>query len=173
MDNNITVVLVIALLLIVALERFLSNKIKKTAKDKELGEKYSICFKKVYDKTNLPLAQLKVNGKLEWFLIDTGATLNLIREDYLTGCGKKIEFVDSTDSIFTGSDKIISKTCVLDVHHKDINFKAEKFSIAQLNAFVVNETIWGFNVVGIIGGQLLREYKWTVDYDKMIMTLNK
>ena len=48
------------------------------------SNKYRVCFKKGFKKCGLPLIKLKINGKLEWFLLDTGANDNYLKGiDYI------------------------------------------------------------------------------------------
>ena len=58
---------------------FLIIDIKKRIDNQD---KYKVCFKKGFKKCGLPLIKLKINGKLEWFLLDTGANDNYLKESY-------------------------------------------------------------------------------------------
>lgn len=135
--------------------------------------KVTTCFKDGFDVSGLPFMELKINGKKEWFLIDSGASVNLIRQDYIDGLSKKVQLTDSTDPIFTGSDQIKSQTCVMNLSVDGLKFNKETFNVAQLNVFVANKEKYNRDVIGILGGPLFYKYGWTIDYDKMLISINK
>ena len=136
-------------------------------------KKFITCFKDGFEVSGLPLMQVKINGKNEWFLIDSGASVNLIRQDYIDGLSKKIELTDSTDPIFTGSNQIKSQTCVMNLGVDKLKFNKETFNVAQLNVFIANKERYQRDVIGILGGPLFHKYGWTIDYDKMTISINK
>ena len=135
--------------------------------------KYKICFKESYKRTDLPVVSLKINGKYEWFLVDSGASCNLIKQSYFDTIKDKPELVTNKDGIYTGSDQIKSEYCSFDLSYKTTKFKGEIFNIAQLNVFDINKSKYGMDIVGIVGSPFFNKYNWTIDFNDLVIWINK
>ena len=135
--------------------------------------KYRICFKEAYKRTDLPVISLKINGKYEWFLVDSGASCNLIKQSYFDTIKDKPEVTENKNGIYTGSDQIKSEYCTFDLSYKKTKFNQEVFNIAQLNVFDINRSKYGMNIVGIVGSPFFNKYKWVVDFQDMVIWINK
>lgn len=135
--------------------------------------KYRVCFKEAYSRTDLPLISLKINGNYEWFLIDSGASINLLKQSYFDTIENKPELIQNDNGVFTGSTQIKSEYCSFDLSYKTTKFKNEIFNIAQLNVFDINREKYGLNIVGIVGSPFFNKYNWVVDFDNMVIWINK
>ena len=127
--------------------------------------KYKICFKESYKRTDLPVVSLKINGKYEWFLVDSGASCNLIKQSYFDTLKNKPELIENKNGIYTGSDQIKSEYCSFDLSYKKSRFNGEIFNIAQLNVFDINKAKYGMDIVGIVGSPFFNKYKWAIDFE--------
>jgi len=135
--------------------------------------KYRICFKESYKRTDLPVVSLKINGKYEWFLVDSGASCNLIKQSYFDTIKDKPKLIENKSGIYTGSDQIKSEYCSFDLSYKTTKFKGEIFNIAQLNVFDINKSKYGMDIVGIVGSPFFNKYKWAIDFERMVIWINK
>lgn len=135
--------------------------------------KYKIYFKESFKRTDLPIIGLKINGKYEWFLVDSGASCNLIKQSYFDTIKDKPELIENKEGIYTGSDQIKSEYCNFDLSYKDLEFNNETFNIAQLNVFDVNKTKYGMDIVGIVGSPFFKKYQWKIDFENMVIWINK
>ena len=133
---------------------------------------YECSFAKAYERTDLPFVSLMINGKYEWFLVDSGANINMIKESYFDSMPNKPEVVVNKNGIYTGSDMIESKHAKLTVSYVNAVFKNETFSIAQLNVFEANKEKYGMNIIGIIGSPFMKKYNWSIDYENLIININ-
>lgn len=133
---------------------------------------YKYSFAKAYEKTDLPFVSLMINGKYEWFLVDSGANINMIRESYFNSMTNKPKVIVNENGIYTGSDMIESKHTKLTVSYVNAIFKNETFSIAQLNVFEANRDKYGMDIIGIIGSPFMKKYNWSIDYENMVININ-
>ena len=149
---------------------FLITDIRKRINN---SNKYRVCFKESYKRTDLPVISLKINGKYEWFLVDSGASCNLIKQSYFDTIKNKPKLIENKNGIYTGSDQIKSEYCNFDLSYKSTKFKDETFNIAQLNVFDINKAKYGMDIVGIVGSPFFKKYQWKIDFDEMVIWINK
>lgn len=147
--------------------------VKDIAKKNSNFNRHIIPFKDGYDTSNLPLVQLKLNGKYEWFLVDSGATINLIKQSYFDSLENKPETIENKEEIYTGNNSMKSLFCIMNLKYKSTKFNNEIFNIAQLNVFDFKKDEYKRDIVGIIGSPFFEKYKWTICYDKMQICFNK
>lgn len=149
---------------------FVLNDIKNRNRN---FNKHNVCFKEPFEITNLPLVQLKLFGKYEWFLIDSGASINLIKQSYFDRLSKKPKLIENTNPIFTGSNEIKSEFCTLDLKYKKTEFCNEIFNVAQLNVFDFNKEIYKRDIIGIIGSPFFEKYGWDINFNEMKINFKK
>jgi len=147
----------------------LNNTISKNSN----FNKHEICFKEPFEITNLPLIQLKVFGKYEWFLVDSGASINLIKQSYFDRLNKKPKLIDNKNPIFTGSNEIKSEYCTLNLRYEKTKFNEEIFNVAQLNVFDFNKELYKRDIIGIIGSPFFEKYGWNIDFEDMKIYFKK
>ncbi len=119
--------------------------------------KYKVCFDKGFKKCGLPLIKLKINGKLEWFLLDTGANANYLKESYFDTVELKPDMIGKTESN-DSNNKLQTSDYNFDLSYNKAHFQSEKFSVTTLNTF--NEPFQGYDIVGIIGSPFFERNKW-------------
>lgn len=142
------------------------------AKKNSNFNRHVIPFRGLYDKSGLPLMQLKINGKYEWFLIDSGASANMIKDSFIDSMSKKPEIIGGRE-VYNVSESIKSKVYSITTKYKMTKFGNESFNSAQLNAFDFKAEEWGVNVVGIIGSPFFEKYGWTICFKTMNIYVNK
>lgn len=124
-------------------------------------------FSDTYENTGLPIVALNIDGKYQYFLADSGASINMLKQSFYNELENKPILIENTEEIFTGSGAIKSEYCNVTVSHDNLVFKDEQFNIAQLNVFDANKDSYGIDIVGIVGSSMMEKYKWSIDYDKM------
>ena len=134
------------------------------------SNKYRVCFKKGFKKCGLPLIKLKINGKLEWFLLDTGANANYLKESYFNEIEVKPRMISLTESR-DSNNKLKTSDYVFSLSYNKANLGEEKFSVTTLNTF--NESFHGYNIVGIIGSPFFERNKWSFDFENLVVWINK
>ena len=146
---------------------FLVNDIVRRVKT---SDKYKVCFKKGFKKCGLPLIKLKINGKLEWFLLDTGANANYLKESYFNGIEVQPKSIGKTTANDSNNELNVNDY-EFDLSYNRSLFSSEKFSVTTLNTF--NDLFHGYNIVGIIGSPFFEKNKWAFDFDSLVIWINK
>lgn len=169
----VTIFLMLALLSALLFEYFEKKSVNKNigtvcGKSMEV-KKYNFADK--FERTGLPIIALKINGAYQYFLADSGASINMLKQSFYDSIENKPKLIENKDSIYTGSDAIKSEYCNFDVEYDGIMFNDERFNIAQLNVFDANRDAYGMDIVGIIGSAMMEKYKWSIDYDKMLIAI--
>ena len=134
------------------------------------SNKYRVCFKKGFKKCGLPLIKLKINGKLEWFLLDTGANANYLKESYFNEIEVKPKMISSTESR-DSNNKLKTSDYAFSLSYNKTSFGEEKFSVTTLNTF--NEPFHGYNIVGIIGSPFFNKNRFSFDFEELAVWINK
>lgn len=120
----------------------------------------------VYDKTEVPLIRLKVEGEFVYFLLDTGANGNHLEESFYNTL---INAKDTGQTINTSGGANVSFEGLIteiDLSYGKYKFAAEKFIVANTGL----TGLWpGVNVVGIIGSNFFRKHRWGFDFDKRVI----
>ena len=134
------------------------------------SNKYKVCFKKGFKKCGLPLIKLKINGKLEWFLLDTGANANYLKQSYFDTIELKPNMIGKTESN-DSNNKLETTDYHFDLSYNKAIFQKEKFSVTTLMTF--NEPFQGYNIVGIIGSPFFERNKFSFDFQDLVVWINK
>ena len=134
------------------------------------SNKYRVCFKKGFKKCGLPLIKLKINGKLEWFLLDTGANDNYLKESYFNTIENKPIALSESKTNDSNNEMTVNNY-LFDLSYNKSVFKDEQFSVTTLNTF--NELFRGYDIVGIIGSPFFSKYRFQFDFDQLVVWINK
>ena len=92
------------------------------------SNKYRVCFKKGFKKCGLPLIKLKINGKLEWFLLDTGANDNYLKESYFNTIENKPIALSESKANDSNNEMTVNNY-LFDLSYNKSMFKDEKFKV--------------------------------------------
>ena len=134
------------------------------------SNRYKVCFKKGFKKCGLPLIKLKINGKLEWFLLDTGANANYLKQSYFDTIELKPKMIGLTKSN-DSNNELQTSDYKFSLSYNKADLGEEKFSVTTLNTF--NELFHGYNIVGIIGSPFFERNKWSFDFEELVVWINK
>lgn len=113
-----------------------------------------------------PIVEMPVNGKMRYFIVDTGANLSMIDESFYQGNKEDFNFLKEIEMTINGVSGSASSTSSY------INTVLGD-SITILHSFVTNDltgvvnnirTNTGKRIVGIIGADFLNRYDFNVDF---------
>jgi tetratricopeptide (TPR) repeat protein len=116
--------------------------------------------------------EVKVEGFNEplHFVIDTGATTSALSEEFVSQSGLK-EFKSKEQTNVLGAAGIEENVSTLFIPSLDFGgFIQENVRALVLNLKPINETT-GFQQVGIIGGNVLKNFRITFDFQRTIVHL--
>lgn len=134
------------------------------------SNKYKVCFKKGFKKCGLPLIKLKINGKLEWFLLDTGANANYLKKSYFDTIEQKPEMI-GINKMSDSNNELQTSDYKFGLSYNKANLGEEKFSVTTLMTF--NEPFQGYNIVGVIGSPFFNKNRWSFDFENLVVWINK
>jgi len=125
-------------------------------------------------KTGLPLIAVELQGKNLCFLIDTGATLNLLDKRVYDYFNDKLphQLNKSLKTANFGIDGIETnaKRAEIEFLFESYTFTT-KFTIFDISiAFDKVEEESGIQIHGILGNEFLLENEWIIDYDKKVIS---
>ena len=135
--------------------------------------KYDINFRDNWKTCGLPLIKLKINGKLEFFLIDSGASVNMIKQSYFDAIIDKPVITEDKTELHTGGNAVHADLCNFSLSYKTAKFPDEIFNMIDLEAFDALKKAYGYNIVGIVGSPFLGKYKWSIDFDNLVIWIKK
>ena len=145
---------------------------------------YSVSFKNVYKGTKVPLIRLKVRGKFYYFLVDTGANTSIIDSRDYEGLPEEIKDlameeqvqitgIGDTVSVQEGKEQVVRKhsqtqSIALDLSFGPYKYNDAIFIIADLRApFTQLERVLHEPVIGLLGTDFIKKYKWIIDFKSM------
>ena len=164
---NITIIL-FYLLLVVLLTIGISKLHSKNS-NKILIPFDNVLFKKV----TMPIIKLYINEVPLYFVVDSGAVYSTLNKSEL----EHLEYEDlkENDGGTYGIDgKVIPvSSAILNLHYGKHCFK-QSFQLIDLsNAFTNMEMEYGVKIVGLLGDDFLLKYGSTIDFNKLIISVNK
>jgi predicted aspartyl protease len=119
-----------------------------------------------------PLINVTIYGKLFILVLDTGASRTAFDHQMLLEVSENAS-IQSSDKLSTGlgTNNMASSTALIsDMHIAD--FAVPEFEVAVLDLSSINIAYRQLNhpeVLGVLGGDILMEYKAVIDYGKKII----
>ena len=135
--------------------------------------KYDINFKDNWKTCGLPLVKLKINGKLEYFLVDSGASVNMLKQSYFDSIEDNPIIIEDESLLHTGANTIKANLCTFSLSYKTAKFPNEQFNLIDLETFDVIKDAYGYNIIGIVGSPFMGKYKWSMDFSDLIIWIRK
>ncbi len=135
----------------------------------------TISFNENYLKGNseLPVMELRIEGRVCNFLLDSGANINILNEDIFNEINHDghIELIKAKkgDVVFGNGPIAFPGVAKLNFSHKRTKFE-ENFDIVNTNACfdqIFKDT--GVRIDGVIGNQFFKKNQWSLDFDKMVV----
>lgn len=167
MISSITIILFYLLLAtLLAIGIF---KLHSRNSDKILIPFDNILFRKI----TMPIIELYINGVPLYFVVDSGAVYSTLNKSEL----EHLEYEDlkENDGGTYGIDGnvIPVSSAILNLHYGKHCFR-QSFQLVDLSgAFTNMEMEYGVKIVGLIGDDFLLKYGTTIDFNKLIISMNK
>lgn len=134
-----------------------------------------VSFKELFDKTKAPIVPLTLLGKKYYFLLDTGTSINILKQEFADSLSPELLF-DIEGSQVQGSTGscTTSKGACLELVFEDTISVDTYFEIMPIDAAlqIISEAA-GVEVVGLLGGPFLHENEWLLDFNQKLVWVNK
>lgn len=155
---------------------FLIYRYKKTL----YNTHYLQSFKKNYRATRVPLIKLQIGDHFYYFLLDTGATSNILNLDAFERLPMHLKnnVFTSNNSVLGLGDNTKAKNqklgLTLDLEHNGYKFSDTLFIIMDLSApFSVIQSDLDGPILGLLGTQFLEKYKWIINFNDLTIWLKR
>lgn len=133
----------------------------------DCNRKDAMSFREAMDLTNLPIVTFYQGDKKFNFLLDTGATLSVINQAALESithtATNKIGELYGVDGV---KREVSYASINLAYKNKDYTEEFQVLDMQEAIDQVKAES--GVNMVGIIGSEFFRKYKYVLDFDELI-----
>lgn len=149
---------------------------------KVINKDFKYCInihKEGFDKLKVPLIKMRIKNKYKYFLVDSGATHNVLSKESFKNISKKEDEVKIVDNLailgISGGDE--NKT--MPVIEEVISIGRDKFT----QNFIVSEN-WeatkkyisdncGIEVIGLLGSEFFQKARWVIDFDNLVIWVKK
>lgn len=133
----------------------------------EYNKKETMSFRESMDLTNLPIVTFYQGDKKFNFLLDTGASLSVINQSAL----ESIEHttLEGNGTLF-GVDGVKRDVTYASINltYKNSNY-SENFQVLDIqNAIDQVKAESGVNMIGILGSEFFRKYKYILDFNELV-----
>lgn len=127
----------------------------------------AISFKQGFDLTNIPVVTFYQGNQKINFILDTGASENIIDKEFL----KCLEHTEEklTDRIWgIEGNGIAVNSCFIKISYNDIQFNT-RFLVNDLSkVFTAIRQSSGVILHGILGSGFFNQYKYVLDFDSLV-----
>ena len=133
----------------------------------DCNRKDAMSFMEAMDLTNLPIVTFYQGDKKFNFLLDTGATLSVINQAALESITHTT--INETGELYgvDGVKREVSYASI-DLAYKNKDY-TEKFQVLDMQEAIDQvKAESGVNMVGIIGSEFFRKYKYVLDFDELV-----
>lgn len=131
------------------------------------NRKESMSFREAIDLVGLPIVTFYQGDRKYNFLLDTGANLSVINQATLENIEHTL--LEKTGNLYgvDGINREVSFATV-DLVYKS-NSYTEEFQVLDMqNTIDQVKAESGVNMVGIIGNEFFRKYKYVLDFDELV-----
>ena len=133
----------------------------------DCNRKDAMSFREAMDLTSLPIVTFYQGDKKFNFLLDTGATLSVINQAVLESI--TYTTTDRAGELFgvDGVKREVSYTSI-NLTYKNKEY-TEEFQVLDMQEAIDQvKAESGVNMVGIIGSEFFRKYKYVLDFDELV-----
>ena len=133
----------------------------------DCNRKDAMSFREAMDLTNLPIVTFYQGDKKFNFLLDTGATLSVINQAALESITHTI--TNKTGELY-GVDGVKREVSYASINlaYKNKDY-TEEFQVLDMQEAIDQvKAESGVNMVGIIGSEFFRKYKYILDFDELV-----
>lgn len=131
--------------------------------------------KRIFDKSHIPVIDIKVFDRYFSFVLDSGASSNYIHSEFFEALKQRYSVIETCkNNTMTGvsGDKVAVGSTVLKISVADRPFTMEKFDVYDMSN-VLNFIVERANTVveGIIGTEFMAKYSWMLDFNDQCVWL--
>jgi hypothetical protein len=147
---------------------------------KEENNKF-ISFKELFYKADLPIITVDICGKLFNFILDSGANVNYINKKDIKELSLiKKDLFSSASYTNKGSKYVGTEGNTIETDSCDLTFNLEHEVFTE--PFTIADMERGFSEVtkesdlhlhGILGNKFFQKYKWSLDFDNLVIWTKK
>ena len=133
----------------------------------DCNRKDTMSFREAMDLTNLPIVTFYQGDKKFNFLLDTGATLSVINQAALESITHTT--INKTGELY-GVDGVKREVSYASINlaYKNKDY-TEEFQVLDMQEAIDQvKAESGVNMVGIIGSEFFRKYKYVLDFDELV-----
>ena len=133
----------------------------------DCNRKDAMSFREAMDLTNLPIVVFYQGDKKFNFLLDTGATLSVINQAALESITHTT--TNETGELY-GVDGVKREVSYASINlaYKNKDY-TEEFQVLDMQEAIDQvKAESGVNMVGIIGSEFFRKYKYILDFDELV-----
>lgn len=133
----------------------------------DCNRKDAMSFREAMDLTNLPIVTFYQGDKKFNFLLDTGATLSVINQAALESITHTT--TNKTGELY-GVDGVKREVSYASINlaYKNKDY-TEEFQVLDMQEAIDQvKAESGVNMVGIIGSEFFRKYKYVLDFDELV-----
>lgn len=133
----------------------------------DCNRKDAMSFREAMDLTNLPIVTFYQGDKKFNFLLDTGATLSVINQAALESITHTT--TNETGELY-GVDGVKREVSYASINlaYKNKDY-TEEFQVLDMQEAIDQvKAESGVNMVGIIGSEFFRKYKYVLDFDELV-----
>lgn len=133
----------------------------------DYNRKDTMSFREAMDLTNLPIVTFYQGDKKFNFLLDTGATLSVINQAVLESITHTT--TNKTGELY-GVDGVKREVSYASINlaYKNKDY-TEEFQVLDMQEAIDQvKAESGVNMVGIIGSEFFRKYKYVLDFDGLV-----
>lgn len=133
----------------------------------DCNRKDAMSFREAMDLTNLPIVTFYQGDKKFNFLLDTGATLSVINQAALESITHTT--INGTGELY-GVDGVKREVSYASINlaYKNKDY-TEEFQVLDMQEAIDQvKAESGVNMVGIIGSEFFRKYKYVLDFDELV-----
>ena len=133
----------------------------------DYNRKDAMSFREAMDLTNLPIVTFYQGDKKFNFLLDTGATLSVINQAALESIIHTT--INKTGELY-GVDGVKREVSYASINlaYKNKDY-TEEFQVLDMQEAIDQvKAESGVNMVGIIGSEFFRKYKYVLDFDELV-----
>ena len=173
-------------LVVILVGIFLYYNIKKVyniiSRPTDIGSDFIMFdFSKSMKKSGLPMIDFIVNGESQFFLVDSGANLNVIDTAYvnqnteLLSNHKKVNNVIESINGSAVSNQVIDLSFIFQQDEKNYTGFEDKFVVSDdiTASFDAMGADSGFRPIGLLGSKFLEKYDWQIDYKNKCIWIPK
>ena len=124
-----------------------------------------------FNKSGMPIIEVKINKVPYKFMLDSGANINVLDKRVFDILNISKEDTKKSGGFTTASGELDSNVFKADIgfKYKNTSFKEEFEVIDMSGPFDTIESRDGVKINGILGSTFFNKYKWNIDFENLVV----